>query len=470
MSLMRGHDIPLLDASVKAPNMAENVDKPELCEYLVHIEWLKIVPQSQVYWEKGLFAIQHTVCRLRNRFLIQGDSLGGNNMNEHVEMTSEAQASPLSTINQHTLTPLVRKALNRDTVDVLHWDYEQLHGGAGVGSTIYRFAGQGVDQGHKMAWSLILKALQPGGDNTNTSGWNYDKREFSAYQSGWFDDLPGSLAALRCFDTVEHPDGTCWIWLEEITDDIGPQWPLEHYGIVARHLGQFNGAYLTGRSLPSWPWLSSGWLRKMIAQSALAMPTLQNSLDHPLVRRWLPGDISDNVLRLWEERSIFLNALDRLPQTLCHLDAFRRNLFAQRTADGADQTVAVDWAFSGRGAIGEELVALIQGTVLFFEVDLTQARRLEEIVFAGYISGLCDAGWQGDPRQVRLGYTAAASLRYNFIEMERVLASILDENLHPIVHQIFGRSIEEVMDHWGDTKRFFAGLIDEARTLMDILA
>jgi len=68
---VEGQDIPILDAPVKAPNMAENVDKPDLCEYLVRIEWLKIVPQSQAYWEKGLFAIQHTVCRLRNRFTLE---------------------------------------------------------------------------------------------------------------------------------------------------------------------------------------------------------------------------------------------------------------------------------------------------------------------------------------------------------------------------------------------------------------
>ncbi|MCP4376792.1 MAG: hypothetical protein GY794_11530, partial [bacterium] len=312
--------------------------------------------------------------------------------------------------------------------------------------------------------------LQPEGDDTNTSGWNYYKREFSAYQSGWFDDLPGSLAAPRSVGTVEHQDGTCWIWLEDITDNIGPQWPLEHYGIVARHIGQLNGAYLTGRPLPSWPWLSSGWLRGFVEQNAPALPLLQHSLKHPLVRRWLPGDVGDKRLSLWGERDIFLNALDHLPQTFCHHDVFRRNLFARRTADGANQTVAIDWAFSGQGAIGEELVPLIQGTVIFFEVDLAQAQRLEEIVFAGYLQGLRDAGWQGDPRQVRLGYTAAASLRYTFGVMGTALSMILDETQHVLTHQLFGCSIEDALEHWGEMNLFFVGLTDEARSLMDILA
>jgi hypothetical protein len=51
------------------------------------------------------------------------------------------------------------------------------------------------------------------------------------------------------------------MWLEEVLEQIGQQWPLEQYGVVARHLGQFNGAYLVDGLLPNWPWLSLGWLR-----------------------------------------------------------------------------------------------------------------------------------------------------------------------------------------------------------------
>jgi hypothetical protein len=32
-----------------------------------------------------------------------------------------------------------------------------------------------------------------------------------------------------------------------------PDWPLERYGLAARHLGQFNGRYLTGTPLPQHP-------------------------------------------------------------------------------------------------------------------------------------------------------------------------------------------------------------------------
>jgi hypothetical protein len=385
-------------------------------------------------------------------------------MNEKLE----TQAAQLDAIDQATLTPLVQSALGSKTVEVVNWECEQLHGGIGLGTAIYRFSGEGHDRGQKVPWSLILKTLCPAEDNANVSAWNYYKREADAYQSGLLDDLPGGLAAPRCFGVTEHPDGTCWIWLEDVAEEIGSHWPLEHFGVVARHAGQFNGAYLVERSLPSWPWLSSDWLRGYIALSAPAMPLIRNSLDHPLVRHWLPGDASDRLFRLWEERNLYLDALDRLPQTLCHLDLFCRNLFARKTVDGDDQTVVIDWAFAGRGAIGEELVPLVLASVAFNEVDFAQAQALEEIVFEGYLEGLHDAGWRGDPQHVRLGYTAA-SLRLRLGELNRVIDMILDESQYPFAEQVFGRSMEEIEDHWAQADGLVDSLTDEARGLMHIL-
>jgi hypothetical protein len=387
-----------------------------------------------------------------------------------MDETTEAQTAQLAAIDQAALTPLVQSALSSKTVEVMDWDYERLHGGAGAGNAIYRFSGQGRDQGQTVPWSLILKTLQPQVPGDDPSAWNYYKREAVAYQSGWLDDLPGGLAAPRCFDIIERPDGTCWIWLEDVRDEIGPHWPLEHYGLVARHLGQFNGAYLVDLPLPSWPWLSSGWLRQVIENSASALPLLRDSLDHALIRRWMPGDAAHRYFRLWEERGVYLDALDRLPHTLCHFDIFRRNLFARRTAGGDHQTVAVDWAFVGKGALGEDLVPLVLASIMFFEVGLDQAQALEEIAFEGYLKGLRDVGWRGDPRQVRLGYAAAASLRYKFNDAGRWLAVVLNEDLHPMILQMWGMPIEKVIDHTAQVASIFDRLADEARKLIDALA
>jgi hypothetical protein len=380
----------------------------------------------------------------------------------------EAQAALLAAIDQATLTPLVRSALDSQTFEVVDWEYEPLYGGIAAGTAIYRLSGQGRHQGQTIPWSLILKALWPGIGSPDPGTWDYYKREADAYQSGWLADLPSGLAAPRCFGVVDHQDGTCWMWLEEVAEEIGPQWPLERYGIVAYHLGLFNGAYLVDRPLPGWPWLSSDWMRHYVEQSAPAIEPLRSSQASRWGRRFLPEEQSDRFFRLWARRGLFFDALDRLPQTICHFDVFRRNLFARKKADGGDETVVIDWAFVGRGAIGAELNALVYISFALSGVGPDKLQEFEKIVFEGYLEGLHEAGWQGDPQQVRLGYTAA-SVRYVLAEIGRWVELTLDESLHPGVQQAFGMPIESIFDTVAQNRPLLFGYLDEARGLMDIL-
>lgn len=66
-----GKKIPLLSAKVLAPQMNENSDDPEKSEYAVAIDWIKTVPIEKAIWQKGFFANQNTVCKLRNRFTLE---------------------------------------------------------------------------------------------------------------------------------------------------------------------------------------------------------------------------------------------------------------------------------------------------------------------------------------------------------------------------------------------------------------
>jgi hypothetical protein len=59
-------------------------------------------------------------------------------------------------------------------------------------------------------------------------------------------------------------------------------------------------------------------------------------LRQPLAQRFYPAEIARAYQRLWGERERFLSALDRLPQTLCHRDAWRSNLFARHDLDGRE--------------------------------------------------------------------------------------------------------------------------------------
>ncbi len=69
--LLNEQEVSILSAPIVAPEMDKNADDPDLSEYLVRIEWIKTVPKTEAYWEKGLFAIQHTACRMTSSFTIE---------------------------------------------------------------------------------------------------------------------------------------------------------------------------------------------------------------------------------------------------------------------------------------------------------------------------------------------------------------------------------------------------------------
>jgi hypothetical protein len=199
-----------------------------------------------------------------------------------------------------------------------------------------------------------------------------------------------------------------------------------------------------------------------------AMNQLQDTLEHPLGRRACPPDVLSGISRLWAERDRFVGILERLPRTLCHHDTQRRNLFARRDAEGRDQTVAIDWSWLGTGVAGEEIAALLWASMDFFALDPANARELDTIVFDSYLKGLQDASWHGDPRVVRLGYAIVSSLIFGAGSAAvSLLAYRDDEGKRERVKQLFGRTIEEVLDHRAEVRRFILRLADEARELLD---
>jgi hypothetical protein len=168
---------------------------------------------------------------------------------------------------------------------------------------------------------------------------------------------------------------------------------------------------------------------------------------------------------LWDERERFLTALDRLPRTFCHNDAFRRNQL-HRPGPAGEQLVAVDWAFSGHGAVGEELVSLVVGSLVMYEAVGIRPRDLEAACFATHVAGLRDAGWVGDEREVRLGFTAAAALRFTVGAVQLVLPLLTDPTLQPEIEDLFGRPFAEVVAGWAELWPYQLGLAAEARALL----
>jgi hypothetical protein len=194
------------------------------------------------------------------------------------------------------------------------------------------------------------------------------------------------------------------IVLEQVQDQLWGKWPLAQHLQVARDMGRFNGAF--GGAVPPESWLSRRWIQQDVERFGARIMTITDFLDHPWLREWLHPAKINLQHRLWNVRESLFAQLDSLPQTLCHLDAFRRNCFV--TPQG---TVAIDWSFVGEGPIGADFSALFWVNAIFQEIDLQDAAGTAEKLLQAYLNGLQDAGWQGDPLVARRGCVIALALR-----------------------------------------------------------
>lgn len=312
------------------------------------------------------------------------------------------------------LSNVVRHLLGDATATVVAWTQQPLQDGFS-GFAVARFQGHAQTTHGPQPWSLIRKIITPSGGSPNPEAWDYWQREILAYQSGIPVDLPAGLAAPRCF-AIDNPKADeCWLWLEDIGTVDASTWPLARYGLAARHLGRWNGAYLTQRALPQDPWWRGTDVAERLALAEAGIAELPQLRHNPLFVDLLTGDRVARIQDLWAARATLLAGLAQLPRTLCHRDAGPRNLMS-RVRGGSEETVALDWGMAGLGVLGEELVPLFAATLSFVAVPLDRIPELDALIFAGYVAGLRDVGWQGDERLVRFGFTANAALKAGVAE------------------------------------------------------
>ncbi|HZR39287.1 MAG TPA: hypothetical protein VFB12_04180 [Ktedonobacteraceae bacterium] len=373
-------------------------------------------------------------------------------------------------LDQQTITALMRQVLGRQDIELMHYQVPTVAGWTGPATRgVYRVAGTGWDQGREVEWSLILKVLSqtPEGRVMGSSSQEhvlYWKREALVYQSDLLADLPGGLRGPRCYSIMEQPDESVWLWLEEVKDRYGPRWPLEQYARAGHSLGQMNGAYLAGRPLPSYPWLvrtgsprglleHAGWMWKMAYDPS--------TWQHPRLRATFPLPIASRLLQLWEDRYVLLDVLERLPQTFCHLDAWRGNFFAAPQADSEHQLIAIDWAYPGLGTIATDIGDLMAPSYSLFGVEPCDPRTLDTVIFEGYLEGLSAAGWRGDRTIVRCAFAIFTSFKYGcFLHW---LSQIIDESQHASWERRTGHPLDDCLQNQARLIYYLLDLADEAR-------
>jgi hypothetical protein len=336
-------------------------------------------------------------------------------------------------LDRSILTPILCEVLRHDVVEVTEWTSALLHEPVSVTTGgVFRVVGMANTPGRTgLPWSVVLKVVVSAPEMDDPSLDQYWKREILAYESGFLQQLRGPLVAATCHGITVRPDGQVWIWLEEIADDLGPDWPIERLETAARHLGRFNGTYAGSRA-PDAPWLARGFLRSWVSQGVTrvgarltALEQLEilqdpHSWEHDLLRMTFPAPPIDRLTRLWENHERLLDGVDRLPRILSHGDANSANLFTRKRSGHEDQTVAIDWAFLGIAGIGEEAGNFATWPVAYL-AKTTPTEVTDRVLFDAYLSGLREAGWLGDTRLVRFGYAAHAALRWGFRPVTNLL-------------------------------------------------
>lgn len=242
--------------------------------------------------------------------------------------------------------------------------------------------------------------------------WNYWAREGLAYQHRLVKVYqPGGIVAPRVL--AAHYTADLIVLLLEHVDGLpGEQWKIADYATAARSLGQAHGHLLSGEALPNHSWLSKGFLRQYSSEKPVSWGLLdsEEAWHQPLVERNFPPKLREASLWLHEARHRLYEIASALPQLLCHLDFWTKNLF--RRPDGS--IALIDWAFVGEGAIGEDVGNLVPDAAFDHFVDAEALPELEALVRDAYLEGLANGGWNGDPRLAELGLCTSA-VKYDWL-------------------------------------------------------
>jgi hypothetical protein len=242
--------------------------------------------------------------------------------------------------------------------------------------------------------------------------WNYWAREALAYRDGLASVFADAgLHAPRCLG-VDCTDTDAVFALAFERGTPGEQWTIAQYAEAAQALGRAQAPYLTGQPMPRHEWLTHRFLRTYTTEKPVDWSLLDSddAWSHPLIRECFPCELRALVNELHANRDRLFAIAEALPQTLCHLDFWSKNLI--RRDDGSH--VLIDWAFVGRGSIGEDIGNLIPDAAFDHFITSAELPAMSDAVFDAYVTGLLQGGWRDDPDVALLGMWASA-VKYDWL-------------------------------------------------------
>lgn len=349
----------------------------------------------------------------------------------------ELEASSVSGMpSTESFVRAVRTSVDAPDAQILSAQWVNLGSGVNCEATesIWRVRGMtasGPTRSSRAPFDLVAKVLgvtglRPGKWSASDARWHpfYFAREAELVAAGVLEGLSGGLVAPRQLASERTSRRLATAWMEFVPGIQGAdvnadvyrlQWSDDRLLLAARHFGQSQGKFLTGevalsRSLA----LSRHWLAEYLQRSAFDVGLARSS-------NWQRSPVLSTTdeltfarcLNMWEQREQLLNILHRLPQTLVHNDPWPGNLFDLHQA-GNRMTCAIDWAFGGVGAVGQDIGALVVDIAADCLIEGSDIEMFGESMFSAYAQGLLEVGWRGDMRLARLGFASAVAAKYSW--------------------------------------------------------
>lgn len=261
--------------------------------------------------------------------------------------------------------------------------------------------------GGRAPWRAIVK-------RTAGPGLRAARRELAAYRSGLADPNPvHGLRAPKLLAWKEGPESV-EIWLAELRDELGGDWPVERFGVAARHVAVFD-AWVAERPLPEDFDSEDAWAERhgqpeRVAETLRELDALRRASGATGVTKSLGDDGFRRTEALIASTQDRIDQLASFPQMPVHHDLVRSNLFALDDRS----TAAIDWENVGQGPLGVDLAPLVVGSVRRGEASSDDLETLEQLVVAGYVAGLHDARIARD-EEVRAAYRLALGLRWHVV-------------------------------------------------------
>ena len=361
---------------------------------------------------------------------------------------------------------VARRALRDPAAELLDWAVTPIAHVGIIGTTggLYRVGGRVRSGGAEVDWSCVLKKLTrpPDQECLDPASWCYWWREAAFYGSELPTSLPGPLRAPEPYGVIDG-DEEAHVWMEDVAVSSRP-WGLDDFRRAARAAGLSAGAFLSGRPLPSEPWLTSGFLRSLLADggfwATFMNPETGAAWRSPLAAAF-GARTRERVLGLWKDRDALLSSLDRLPHVFGHGDLHPRNVLLPT---GGEEIVALDWAFCGPFPLATDLADLVGLAAWFCDIQITELPAVTDATFAAFEDGLRTAGWDDDPRLIRFGYAMAIALRLGAC-MPGWAVFMLGPERAQSSELLYARPAESVLGAWIALESVFLDLADEARDL-----